>query len=92
LFTGDTFYQGPIWLFRPETDLDAYVASAQKLAAMVSRLQLLLPAHNTPVADPAYLPQVVTAMQQVRRGEVKSVSKDGKREYVFDGFSFLMAQ
>ena len=92
LFTGDTFYQGPIWLFRPETDLDAYVASAQKLAAMVSRLQLLLPAHNTPVADPAYLPQVVTAMQQVRRGEVKSVSKDGKREYVFDGFSFLMEQ
>ena len=92
LFTGDTFYQGPIWLFRPETDLDAYVASVQKLAAMVSRLQLLLPAHNTPVADPAYLPQVVTAMQQVRRGEVKSVSKDGKREYVFDGFSFLMEQ
>jgi len=92
LFTGDTFYLGPIWLFRPETDLDAYVASVQRLAAMASRLKLLLPAHNTPVADPAYLPKVVTAMQQVRRGEVKSVSKDGKRECVFDGFSFLMAQ
>jgi glyoxylase-like metal-dependent hydrolase (beta-lactamase superfamily II) len=92
LFTGDTFYLGPIYLFRPETDLDAYVASVKKLAAMVPRLQLLLPAHNTPVADPGYLPKVVTAMQQVRRGEVKSVPKDGKREYVFDGFSFLMAQ
>ena len=27
LFTGDSFYVGPIWLFRPETDLDAYVES-----------------------------------------------------------------
>ena len=90
LFTGDSFYLGPIYLYRPETDLDAYVASVQKLAAMAPHLQLLLPAHNTPVADPSYLPKVVSAMQQVRRGEVKPVVKDGKHEYLFDGFSFLM--
>ena len=90
LFTGDTFYLGPIYLFRPETDLDAYVASVQKLAAMAPRLQLLLPAHNVPVADPDYLPQVVPAMRQVRGGKVKAVAKDGKHEYVFEGFSFLM--
>jgi glyoxylase-like metal-dependent hydrolase (beta-lactamase superfamily II) len=90
LFTGDTFYLGPIYLYRAETDLDAYVASVQKLAAMAPRLQVLLPSHNTPVADPGYLPKVVTAMQQVRRGEVKSVAHDGKHEYMFEGFSFLM--
>jgi glyoxylase-like metal-dependent hydrolase (beta-lactamase superfamily II) len=90
LFTGDSFYLGPIYLFRPETDLDAYVASMQKLAAMAPHLKLLLPAHNTPVADPGYLPKVVKAIQQVRRGEVKAVPKDGKREYVFERFSFLM--
>jgi len=92
LFTGDTFYLGPIYLFRPETDLDAYVTSVQKLAALVPNLQILLPAHNLPVADPSYLLKIVPAMQRVRRGEVKSVPKDGRREYVFDGFSFLMAQ
>jgi glyoxylase-like metal-dependent hydrolase (beta-lactamase superfamily II) len=90
LFSGDSFYLGPIYLYRPETDLDAYVASMQKLAALVPRLQLLLPSHNTPVADPSYLPKVVIAMQQVRRGEVKPVAKDGKHEYMFEGFSFLM--
>ena len=90
LFTGDTFYAGPIYLFRPETDLDAYLASVQKLAAMAPHLQLLLPSHNVPVADPGNLPKVVAAMQQVRRGEVKPVAKDGKHEYVFDGFSFLI--
>jgi glyoxylase-like metal-dependent hydrolase (beta-lactamase superfamily II) len=90
LFTGDSFYLGPIYLYRPETDLGAYVASVQKLAALAPHLQLLLPAHNTPVADPSYLPKVVAAMQKVRRGEVKPVANDGKHEYLFDGFSFLM--
>jgi glyoxylase-like metal-dependent hydrolase (beta-lactamase superfamily II) len=90
LFTGDSFYLGPIYLYRPETDLDAYVASMQKLAALTPRLQLLLPSHNVPVADPAYLAKVVRAIQQVRRGEVKPVMTDGKHEYVFQDFSFLM--
>jgi glyoxylase-like metal-dependent hydrolase (beta-lactamase superfamily II) len=90
LFTGDTFYAGPIYLYRPETDLDAYAASVQKLAGIAPHLQLLLPAHNVPVASPTELPKVVSAMQQVRRGEVKPVVKDGKHEYVFEGFSFLM--
>ena len=92
LFTGDTFYLGPIWLFRPETDLDAYVASVKKLAALSPRLQLLLPAHNEPVAEPSYLPRVLDAIEQVRQGKVKSVPNEGKREYLFEGFSFLMAQ
>ena len=92
LFTGDTFYVGPIWLFRPETDLDAYVASVRKLAALGARLQLLLPAHNTPVAEPDYLPRVVEAMEQVRSGKVRGTPKNGKQEYTFEGFSFLMAK
>jgi glyoxylase-like metal-dependent hydrolase (beta-lactamase superfamily II) len=90
LFTGDSFYAGPIYLYRPETDLDAYEASMKKLAALAPRLSLLLPSHNVPVGDPSILTKVVSAMQQVRRGRVKPVIKDGKHEYLFDGFSFLM--
>ena len=90
LFTGDTFYAGPIYLYRPETDLDAYLASVRKLAALAPHLQLLLPAHNVPVARPSILSKVVIAMEQVRRGEVKPIANDGKHEYVFEGFSFLM--
>ena len=90
LFTGDTYYAGPIYLYRPETDLDAYVASVKKMAALVPKVRLMLPAHNVPVGDPAVLPKVVSAMQQVRGGEVKAVVNDGKHEYKFEGFSFLM--
>lgn len=92
LFTGDTFYPGPIWLFRPETDLDAYLASVKRLSLLSPRLGLLLPAHNEPVAEPGNLPRVVEAMEEVRSGKVRGVPKDGKQEYVFSGFSFLMAK
>jgi glyoxylase-like metal-dependent hydrolase (beta-lactamase superfamily II) len=94
MFTGDTFYAGPIYLYRAETDLDAYVASLKKMVALSlsSGLQLLLPAHNVPVADPSVLPRVLEAIQKVRAGQIKSVPKDGNREYVFEGFSFLMAR
>jgi len=90
LFTGDMFYQGPIYLYRPETDLDAYVASIKKMNALGAKL--LLPAHNVPVGAPAVLPRVIAAMEQVRSGKVKPVKNGDKVEYKFEGFSFLMKQ
>src|SRR5579871_6465824 len=32
LFTGDTYYSGTIWIYRPETDLAAYAGSVERLA------------------------------------------------------------
>jgi len=90
LFTGDTYYPGPIFLYRPETDLDGYEASIQKMAALAPRLKLLLPAHNVPVANPADLARVLVAMQQARSGKVKPTKNGQKWEYKFEGFSFLM--
>jgi hypothetical protein len=50
---------------------------------------LLLPAHNVPVSDPTNLPRVVDAIELVRSGKVKGIPRDGKQEYMFNGFSFL---
>src|SRR5256884_1592608 len=69
LFTGDTHYPAPIWLFRPETDLDAYVNSVRRLAALAPELKLVLGAHNIPVAEPSVLPRLVNAIQAVRSGQ-----------------------
>jgi glyoxylase-like metal-dependent hydrolase (beta-lactamase superfamily II) len=92
LFTGDMYYPGPIFLYRPETDLDAYQASLAKAAALAPRLKLLLPAHNVPVAEPSDLARVVEAMQQVRAKKIKPVPHDTRQEYKFSGFSFLMPE
>ena len=92
LFTGDTYYPAPIWLFRPETDMDAYVASAKRLAALAPQLKLVLGAHNIPVAQPDVLPKLVDAIQAVRagKGEVKAEGP-GKAMHTFEGFKFLLA-
>jgi len=91
LFTGDTYYPAPIWLFRPETDLDAYAASIRRLAALVPQVKLVLGAHNIPVAPPTVLTGLVTAFDAVRAGKVKATpDSPGKVLYRVDGFSFLM--
>lgn len=92
LFTGDTYYPGPIFLYRPETNLDAYEASMEKLVKLAPRLQLLLPAHNVPVASPADLGRTLAAMKQIRSGKAKAVVHGSTREYKFEGFSFRMKE
>jgi glyoxylase-like metal-dependent hydrolase (beta-lactamase superfamily II) len=91
LFTGDTYYPAPIWLYRPETDLDAYIASVKKIAELAPQIKLVLGAHNVPTAQPSVLPRLVSAIEAVRagQGEVKPAG-DGKAIHTVDGFSFLL--
>jgi len=91
LFTGDTYYPAPIWLFRPETDLDAYAASIRRLAALAPQVKLVLGAHNIPVASPAVLPRLVAAFDEVRAGKIKPTpDSPGKVLYKVGDISFLM--
>ena len=91
LFTGDTFYPGPIYLFTPETDFEAYTRSVDRLAKLAPDLKLLLPAHNVPVAEPLYLVRLRDAVAKVRAGQVEPAVVEGRREFRFDGFSLLLA-
>ena len=91
LFTGDTYYPAPIWLFRPETDLEAYAASIRRLAALAPQIKLVIGAHNIPVASPTVLPRLVVAFDAVRAGKIKPVSDSpGKVLYKVGDISFLM--
>src|SRR5439155_12140766 len=90
LFTGDTYYPAPIWLFRPETDLDAYAASIRRLAALAPQVKVVMGAHNIPVASPTLLPRLVTAFDAVRAKIQPSPDSPGKVLYKVDDISFLM--
>ena len=91
LFTGDTYYPAPIWLFRPETDLDAYAASIRRLAALAPQVKVVLGAHNIPVASPEVLPRLVNAFDAVRAGKVTPTPEAPRKVlYKVDGLEFLM--
>lgn len=93
LWTGDNFYEGPIWLYSPETDLALYRESLAKMVALVPSLKALFPAHNTPKADPQVLISVQKAFDQVLAGEAQPIPAwPGTVTFEFDGFGFLMRE
>ena len=91
LWTGDSFYEGPIWLFFPETDLAAYQKSLDRLVVLVPQLQALFPAHNTPRASPSMLVETQKALELIFQGKARSVPYwEGVVSFEFEGFGFLM--
>jgi glyoxylase-like metal-dependent hydrolase (beta-lactamase superfamily II)/predicted TIM-barrel fold metal-dependent hydrolase len=93
LFTGDSFYEGTIWLYVPETDLTAFAASVDRMAAMVPNLKALHPAHNVAVSGPEWLSRLEVAVGQVRSGQAKGVESDnGQITFSFEGFRILTSR
>jgi len=93
LWTGDSIYAGPIWLFFPETDLVAYEQSIDRMVALVPGLKALLPSHNTPLIDPAKLLETRNALQLILDGKAEAIpDRDGLVMFEFDGFGFLMRE
>jgi glyoxylase-like metal-dependent hydrolase (beta-lactamase superfamily II) len=91
LFTGDTYYPAPIWLFRPETDLAAYAKSIGRLAALAPDVNTVLGAHNIPVAPPTVLPALVEAFADLQAGKATCKPEGpGKKMCTVDKFSFLL--
>ncbi len=82
LFTGDTFYEGPIYLFAEETDIVAYEKSITKLAALVPQVKTVFPAHNNPVCEPARLTELKSNFDKLKQGSVKGEDK-GQNTFLF---------
>lgn len=90
LFTGDTYYDAPLWLYVPETDLDAYERSLTRLTGLGGAVRHLRPAHNTVDADPKRLAQALDAVRRVRAGAVPGESQgDDRQMFRVDGISIL---
>ncbi len=93
LFTGDTFYDGTIWLYAQETNLDDYVTSMESLVALGPVVTQVLGAHNVANAAPSRLAAVLAAAKKLRSGTVAG-HDDGRGEITFDidGVKFLSSQ
>lgn len=93
LWTGDSFYKGPIWLYAPETDLALYRQSLARIAALVPELTALLPAHNTPLEPPGMLIEAREKFDVVLAGEAEPTPTwEGVVTFDFDNFGFLMRE
>ena len=92
LWSGDTYYPGPIWLFFPGTDFAAYRKTIRHLAELAPDFKHVFPAHNVLVDEPGVLPRARDAFEQIVGGELQG-EYDAELDtflYEFDGFAFLM--
>jgi glyoxylase-like metal-dependent hydrolase (beta-lactamase superfamily II) len=90
LFTGDTFYPGPIFVWMPGSDIRSYEHSARKISLLVPDLSLLLPGHGGPVDTPSDLLYLADDAARVRRGEMPYTLADGNREFHFTKYSLVL--
>jgi glyoxylase-like metal-dependent hydrolase (beta-lactamase superfamily II) len=92
LFTGDTYYPGTIWLYRPETNLQAYGVSIRRLAALTPQVKTVMGAHNFPVSLPSVLSDLASAFEAVRAGKIRPAAASAdKVRYKVNDISFLMS-
>ena len=69
LWTGDTFYPGPIYLHLPGSDLDAFINSyAKDNLGALRDYERLTPSHNETWVEKNILKRVMEAAQEIRAG------------------------
>jgi len=91
LFTGDSYYKGPIWLFAPETDLLAYQKTLERLTMLVPELKALHGAHNEPFSQPEELIKLRNAFKSVISGQaVPQEVNAAQARYEFETFELLL--
>ena len=72
LWTGDSFYEGPIYLFGEGTSLVAYEKSVARLAQICSGLKKVFPSHNNPVCKPERLLELKNDFAKVKKNQSKA--------------------
>jgi glyoxylase-like metal-dependent hydrolase (beta-lactamase superfamily II) len=90
LFTGDTFYEGPIYVFGSGADFASYARSVERLAALTPPPRKLLTAHNVASSDPHFLAALRDAVRRVAQGAAAGTRDGALVTYAFDGFSIQL--
>ena len=93
LWTGDTFYPAAIYIHLPGSDLDAFIKSYERMIALSSHYDRLLPSQNEPYVQKAALERVLQAAQDIKAGKgvyVEGVEGETRiRRYGYSGFAII---
>ena len=93
LFTGDTYYNAELWLYVPETNLDNYQNSIDRLVQIESKVDYIFGAHRTVRVDSGVLIKTKKALLKLRSAEYVSDKNDQSKQLfiTIDGIDFVTA-
>lgn len=95
LWTGDTFYNAPIYLYSDTTDIDDFISSYEKMFDLTPYYDWLLPSHNETYVDKEIISRVLNAAIEIRdgRGVEYKEQRRGEiliRRYDYTGFAIIV--
>jgi len=90
LFTGDTFFPGPLYAYPEDVEIKDYVASIDKLKDRLAEYDYLCSGHNDPWVKSEVIPRVAEAFQEIMAGRGEYKEEEGIRRYYFEGFDILI--
>lgn len=90
LFTGDTFFPGPLYAYPEDVNIDDYIASIEKLKSRLDEYDYLCAGHNDPWVKSEVISRVSTAFQEIMAGKGEYKEDKGIRRYYYDGFDILI--
>jgi glyoxylase-like metal-dependent hydrolase (beta-lactamase superfamily II) len=90
LFTGDTFFPGPLYAFSEDVNLQDYISSVDKLKDRLEEYDYLCSGHNDPWVKSEIITQVAEAFQKILDGKGIYKEDNSIRRYFFEGFDVLI--
>jgi len=90
LFTGDTFFPGPLYAYPEDVNIDDYMASLCKLEDRMVEYDYLCSGHNDPWVKSEVIARVVKAFEEILEGKGEYKEDKKIRRYFFDGFDILI--
>ncbi len=90
LFTGDTFFPGPLYAYPEDVNIDDYIASVEKLKSRLDEYDYLCAGHNDPWVKSEVISRVSEAFQEIMAGKGEHKEDKGIRRYYYDGFDILI--
>ena len=90
LFTGDTFFPGPLYAYPEDVNIDDYISSVEKLKNRLDEYDYLCSGHNDPWVKSEIISRVAKAFQEIMEGKGEYKEDKGIRRYYFDGFDILI--
>ena len=90
LFTGDTFFPGPLYAYPEDVKIDDYLDSLERLNDRLDEYDFLCSGHNDPWVKSEVIARVLQAFQDIISGKGSYKEDRGIRRYAFDGFDILI--
>ena len=95
LWTGDMFYNAPLYIYSDTSDLDEFIESYRKMVDLSEHYDWLMPSHNETYVDKEIISRVLKASEDIKEGmggEYREQNRRGRliHRYDYEGFAIIV--